>query len=620
MSPPIPFAKRNRPVLVKKHVFSSSSIAGDSLSLKLSTTGKKPRFDGEALVLDDNRYPDVKDASMANYATVMYDKNPVKFTFGREDIVVAHVANKQIFRKNESGNLFPSVFEKAVVNVQGDTRPCHGFVQLLGIQTGDILGFQITNDQIYAVVGSDPVLCKKEMFVLEGGDECNTCTTNGWDCDNFRTNPAWMKFKMGLTEENFSRYLMFRKWQDDCQANGISVTDWDTFKSWHNNNTQFCNMGNKQSYSDWRTDGGHFTEYCLVTTWTKWIEQYLQYYPCGDAVEATCGQGYTSTALWGSANTVCGSNPTCSHYFTSGNGSNCYDKKADSTSDDYAVGRNCCCQKPASFRDLIPLMRREACDPLMDWIKLSIGVDRSEKTVNFYIGDELKFSTTIGLRSHEKNRVLELGGFSKPHDMESAVFMFGNGAGLDESLPDNYFRYRTTNENLSRSALVNVHPVSEYKEVYKTKNGEFQKAQSGFFAVENNTNAFRFGQGNIFKIKSYSKVSRWASRAYEDPRNYGLTECCGSSACGRSCMPSCQDEDCENLLDYIDTRGFDIEFERPSRKRVGDDIGLTSYADEDGGAAGSPVCVRAKLVKVEEGAQYWAKHCKDDFVGINPYN
>lgn len=617
MAPEIPFAKRNRCVLLSHHQFNSESLPG--FSDYLGKDGKL-RFDGEALVVDSHRFKTTRSSSLDHYKYAIYSKTPIQFSFSKEEIAVMHVANKQMFSKNTSDGYFPSAFSQRVTNMQADPRIAHGFVQLIGISQGVQVGFYLTNDTIYVATGVDPTLCQSG-FYSTADDDASSCTQQDFDCNTYKENPAWQKFKMNLLEDDFSRYLMFREWQQFCQLNGTKVMDWDLFKNWRNDNPQACGLGNKQMYSDWRSNGGSFDEYCIVNTWNRWIVDYKQFYPCMPGPEANCNGGYTGRVLFGNSG-VCGSAPMCSHYFSDKDQYNCYGKDVDSTSDSYGVRKNCCCTKPAHFLDLIPVARRETCDPLMDWLNLGIGIDRATKQAKFFIGNEQVYQATIGMRQHEQYRVLEFGGYSRPIDLEAAVFAFGTGTIVDASLPDNYFRYRVTNDSKSRSALTNLVPASEYKQLYKNETGELVGVEQGanqFFSVLNQDTARVFGQGDIFKIKYFALMSRSPVRGYENPRNYAKTECCGASSCKRSCLRNDCEEECDTLLDYIDPRELQIEFEQPGKKRMGDDYGYPNAGGDDAADGADGQCIRAKIVKLGEGQRYWSRQCTQDFVGINLY-
>ena len=115
----------------------------------------------------------------------------------------------------------------------------------------------------------------------------------------------------------------------------------------------------------------------------------------------------------------------------------------------------------AAFSNAIWVARRSGVNPSNDYQKLAIGLNRSKGTVSWYINDIPVFTiNTIGLRAHDKFRLLEVGGTETLVDVKSVRFGFGTFSLLDMALPNNYDRAYTVTVNnqreISASALVEL--------------------------------------------------------------------------------------------------------------------------------------------------------------------
>ena len=170
----------------------------------------------------------------------------------------------------------------------------------------------------------------------------------------------------------------------------------------------------------------------------------------------------------------------------------------------------------AAFSNAIWVARRSGVNPSNDYQKLAIGLNRSKGTVTWYIDNIPVFTVnTIGLRAHDKFRLLEHGGTEYKVDVKSVRFGFGTFSLLDMALPDNYNRQYTVEVNgqreVSASALVELDTNLAYRELFPDPiTGEERTLvdENVTFAYptnatpDNNRSVKLFGQGSIIRVKT----------------------------------------------------------------------------------------------------------------------
>jgi hypothetical protein len=633
MAPEIPFVRKNKAQVVMKYDF-VSDYNPNHFSNWLGSDGQLVSDGG--LVLNSKTFHLSRTGQkgfLDNYKLALYYNQVIEFSRKHETLVQGLISNKQVF---PAGSPFPGSFGKRVQNMSADPRLAHGQFSIIDPKKGLMAGFLVTDDEVFVIYGLDDALsgCDIKCGVTSDCVPCGNSVV--YTCANFWEDPSYQLFKQNMTQENYSRFLVYLSWRQWCNANNNDLFDWDLFQKFQKQYPSICAAPvPKQAFADWLSIVD-YEQYCASNDWPRWLAGYKDAYSCtlgSVSPAAACIGESCSTALFGRKPgcQVCQTSfsSTCSHKYL--DGSNCYESTTKLESETYGPKRSCCCPKVASFTDLISVQKRESCDPYCDYIDVAIGVDRSASTLNFYIGQMLVYQIVgIGRRTADSNRVIEFGGYSKTMDLESALVSFGTGTLVDAALPNNVARWRVTENNIAMSALTPTRPTTSYLQIYKNPTGELLPivAEQTFAEPVANERFRVWGQGDIFRIRQFSVMTRRPVRGYENATDYAKAECCGFVRCNSGNASGCLSNTCDveddSLADYLDGRDFEIEFLQPNKPAIGDAAFLTPAGGKrvrtDGGAVNySETCVRARIVKTEQGKRYWDRNCSDDFHPLDPY-
>lgn len=161
------------------------------------------------------------------------------------------------------------------------------------------------------------------------------------------------------------------------------------------------------------------------------------------------------------------------------------------------------------------LISDRTADPATDFVKLGIGFSREKGIINWYLNDQLVFQVDrIGLPLDDQLHILEHGGDAEIVEVKQINVGFGTFSLLDMALPNNYARELTKDDSIAVSQLVQLEPVSGYRQLYKGFTGEerpiFDPAET--FAVtleqypDHNRDIKLFGQGATIYVKKISVV------------------------------------------------------------------------------------------------------------------
>lgn len=167
----------------------------------------------------------------------------------------------------------------------------------------------------------------------------------------------------------------------------------------------------------------------------------------------------------------------------------------------------------AAFSNAVPVSRRTG-DPMNDFVRLGIGVNKSKGYVKWYVEGKEVFSwERIGTRLPDEYRMLEHGGEEEIVQMNSFNIGFGTFSLLDMALPYNYGREFVQGDQQNAAHLVELEADTGYKELYDTLDGKDRDLvdKSVTFAYQanafpdNNREIKLFGQGATLRVK-YQKV------------------------------------------------------------------------------------------------------------------
>jgi hypothetical protein len=569
-----------------------------------------------------------------------YYYTPIECSRSKETMFEAVIANKQFF--GDKATPFPRTFGPRVRDMFADPRLSHGQFSIIDPKTGVWAGFLLTDHTLYAVYGClpDGSVCKHHNKYATECEPCKASCDTKYGCDNFWQDCRYLDFKQNATEKTFRCFQEFLPWCAFTKYNNVDMYNWQVFCEWRKRHAINCDAYSRQDFVAWKSHH-EWDEYCCFANWDSWYKQYKDWEKCSDAKCApSCNQGECSKRLLGGDGSGDSCNPcgcmTCYHHYE--DGKNCYSagdaKPADEKySYEWDACRNCCCASSAVFVDMIPLQCREACDPLCDWVKVAVGVDRRYHTINFYVDNQLCHQVVgTGRRQHDQYRVRENGGYAKTVDMYKVLVAFGTGDMLDAQLPDNYSRFRAKEDYINMTGLVPLLPDSYYRQTYFNKLGELQTIDpKQTFAGTGSREERLFLQGDIFKIQCINVFTKAPTRGYRS-----LVSLCPNDGCcaggppngyygsqsGRlhsnecpplsDCTPDCSDDDecCADGYCSPDERNYRIEFEQPQKP---------SLCDASGNQVSRTITTQARLVRTPRSKRYWEPNCASGAFGRDPY-
>lgn len=585
--------------------------------------------DGDGLTVNSSSFQDSQPVGehgwLDRFKCAAYYKTPIETHCSKETLFEAKIANKQLF---DESNPVPLEFRGVVNDMFADPRLAHGQFTVMDPNSGVFAGFMLTDHQLYGVYGRNSLLALAKYKDVYADDciPCNAQCDTKYGCSDFWQDCRYQDFKQNTTEPEFRRFVEFVAWNNFTTKNSVAHTNFKVFCAWRKQNPINCDALTRQDYVGWKS---HYDwqEYCAFNSgWKDWFRSYKDWECCAEnCMPESCCAGECSSRLFGGAGSSNPCSSTCYHVYTR-DGKSCYDKAVERPAEEFpyqfGASRSCCCAAPANFVELIPLMRTEACDPLCDFIKVCVGIDRKYKTIKFYVNNQEVFKIIdAGRRLNDMYRVLELGGYAEAVDIQSVLVCFGTGTMLDASMPNNYNRYHAKNNQKDETALVPLMPLETYKHIYFNKAGELRPVESSHFSVISSDLKFRcFRQGDVLKIQYICVMVRPASRDYPSMRSYcGYKTCCGQSGSTQDCRDcGCDDDgDCCGGLDYDgcgpDPRDFEVEFVREGRGvPIVDNVG----AEKD--TSRGPL--KAKLVRTPTSKRYWQANCgPPNTYGNNPY-
>jgi hypothetical protein len=455
-----------------------------------------------------------------------------------------------------------------------------------------------------------------------------------------------VSFKTHATFQDFSRFVHFMKWADFCEGRSLPLNAWNEFVLYCGQNPigeglEAANWATWRSWNDW-------TEYQYFIRWYSWESQSLPWTKLGGGGCQPCGAGGACSV----ANPCPGScarkkldklEAKCFHTY-SGCG-NCYTSPTPVIQNkeqypyQFGVQRCCCCYDIASFLDLVEVQRREACDPLCDFVNLGVGIDPCASQINWYINKRKVLSHIgIGLRMSEQFRVRENGGYAEEINVRRVLVDFGTGSLLDASLPNNYDRVRAQTDYIDMTNLVPVqdnlsdpNSKTNYYQIYHNKLGGLLPVnRPETFAVVSDSPAYRlFGQGAILRLQNLQVITRRTFNDYRIPRTCCKPQCGSCNDKPGYCLDG--DSDCEDepACCEPDARLFSVETQPGTAgsnslvaiNQLGYPLGSTSNPAGFGARdiVGNGGITPYILANVPASKQFWSPQCVPSN-GVNPYD
>jgi len=502
----------------------------------------------------------------AYYHTPLYTKKNFEL------ILNSTLAAKQYYNTTTP---LPDTFSKRIRNIYADPRLAHSQISLIDPDNGIIAGWAITDQALFALYGRLPIsdLTDYCQWTEPGARECKPCEVEcdtKYNCYNFWEDCRYIQFKTHSTFKDYCRFVHFIKWADYCDNASLTISSWNDYLLYVGRNP----VGDGLYESSWATwkAWNDWAEYQYFLRWYGWEQQERMWSVGGCGPDGAC-------PVVGACPGTCARKALdkleykCHHAY---NGcSNCYtaptpvQKVTELYPYQFGANRCCCDYQLASFLDLVELQRREACDPLCDFVNLGVGLDACASTLTWYINKRKVFTHVgIGRRMPEQYRVRENGGYAEDVYVRRVLVDFGTGSLLDASLPNNYDRYRAKDDVVDMTNLVPLqdnlsdpNAKTNYYQLYHNKLGGILPAnRTETFAVVSSDSAYRlFGQGVVLKIRNISVINRRVFNDYRVPRTVCAPRCgtCNTKPgyCGQ-CDDDCEDD---SLCCEDDPRNFVIE-------------------------------------------------------------
>lgn len=108
-------------------------------------------------------------------------------------------------------------------------------------------------------------------------------------------------------------------------------------------------------------------------------------------------------------------------------------------------------------------------------INLKLGFLIKNNTISFLVNKSRMLKINFpGHRLNEMYRFLEYGGISEDVKSNEFLFCMGTFSFLDACLPKNYAREQVKNGYINKTALVQLQPENNYRQIYMNKKGELE--------------------------------------------------------------------------------------------------------------------------------------------------
>lgn len=563
--------------------------------------------------------------SLDRYKCAPFYNRLIDFDRCDETIIQFTVAAAQIFPPQP----FPRSYYDGINNMTGDARLAHGFTGFFDPRSGFHVYLLGTNDRWIVNVGRDENLAGCTYYG-RGSDTCTPCASRAdvrFDCNNFMQDDTYRRFKQTMLPEDFYRFAIYRRWSLYAANNNIDQFDWKMFDLWKGEFPEQCAPLMQPDFVAWKSTD-NYNDYRILPNFALWYVQYKQNYR-QDRLPVSgsggCSGGVCTSKLFGSRPgcNMCSTsaeNPTCCHKYTTGK--NCYEKDPSVPGKttlpyEFSATRSCRCSRIASWEDLIPVARTEACDPSCDFVTFGIGVVRGPTTsINVYLNGQLVYNVpSAGRRGPEKYRAVERGGYGTDLDIASCLLTWGTGTLVDFAVPA---------ENLL--ALTPTMPHNDYYQVQKDRFGQLKPVvpEKFFLKPKGSPDARVWGQGAVLRLRYIAVMTRnfVDAMGYQQPIDWTKSECCGMNNCSSDGLSGCMTGTCDvtadELFDYLDLENrYDVMFVQPPKPAAGDDMFVPGVYDD--GACGGDTCIRARLKRVSKGAVWDNRSCGTTFIGIDPY-
>lgn len=457
------------------------------------------------------------DSWLDSFKLFTFLSNPVVVGNNQTTTFEADIATRQVFMCEKP---IPECLYKRVRDIYEDLRLASSGLSIIDPDTGlwySILG---TDHQLWAVYGRLPIYrvnwpsAVRSIFTALGVQpfNCNPCIPNPWipvvpqcspwydvnkceyesrrqlehcikknryDKTNFLNDENYQMWKKCLNVRRANSWNLFNAWQEQAKKVKTNVYDWVAFVEFEKaykvpdvSQSALEAAKNNLTYEN-------YIQWVYFNCWKRLKKEYvgMQANPCKQELPSCT----TDTA---STDSVLPCDPKIYYEFCSDN--------AD------------CCEY-AAFVHAIPLIRREQCNPQLDFDRVGIVFNAQQNNVTYTVnGVPLHVIVKPGHRLEDEYKILDYGGYAETVMSYRFLVGFGNFTFLDAAMPNNYARQKYDADYRQRTGLAQLLPDECYYQIAFNKHGELEAVvpAEGFGVTDCKPENRIFGQGSVLVIRN----------------------------------------------------------------------------------------------------------------------
>jgi hypothetical protein len=478
------------------------------------------------------------------------------FTFLSNPVIVANhqitkfeadIATRQVFMCEKP---IPECLYKRVNDIYADFRLGSSGLSIIDPDTGLWYAILGTDHQLWAVYGRLPIYrvnwpsCVRSIFQAIGVQpySCNPCVPNPWvpvlprcapwydvnkceyesrraleqcvkknrfDKTNFLNDENYLQWKKCLNVRRVNGWNKYLAWTENAKANKVTVYDWVAYVEFEKGYKPIDATAADIEANKANLSYENYTSWVIFNCWKRLKKQYLalQADPCNPEPLRECS---TDTA---SESSILPCEPKIYYEFC-----------ADCTD---------CCEY-AAFLHATPLIRREQCNPQVDFDRVAIHYHAENNTVHYLVNGIDVPSALVVKPGHRMgaNQVIDYGGYAETIVSQRFLVGFGNFTFLDAALPGSAklnCGYR------QQSALAQLLPDDHYYQTAFNKHGELEAVvPAEAFGITDCKPEHRiFGQGTVLIIRNLNVCQTCESNC--SPLFVPVNQLC----CAKDCVSSC---------------------------------------------------------------------------------
>jgi hypothetical protein len=489
------------------------------------------------------------DSWLDSFKLFTFLSNPIVVSNNETTKFEADIATRQVFMCEKP---IPECLYKRVRDIYEDLRLASSGLSIIDPDSGMWYAVLGTDHQLWAVYGRLPIYrvnwpsCIRSIFNALGVQPfcCNPCIPNPWvpvlprcapwydvnkceyesrrqleqcvkknrfDKTNFLNDENYLMWKKCLNVRRVNSWARYNAWVEQAKKDKTTVYDWVSYVEFEKkykvadaSSAAVETAKNNLTYEN-------YTNWVIFNCWKRLKKEYLslQGNACQKESLPSCS---TDT---GSSSSVLPCDPKIYYEFCA----DCAD----------------CCEY-AAFIHAIPLIRREQCNPQVDFDRVGIVFNAKLNNVTFTVnGVPLHVIVKPGHRLEDEYKILDYGGYAETIVSQRFLVGFGNFTFLDAALPNNYARQKYDCDYRQRTALAQLLPDEFYYQIAFNKHGELEAVvpAEAFGVTDCKPENRIFGQGSVLVIRNLLVCQSCASNC--ESLFVPLNKLCCPDNCDSTC-------------------------------------------------------------------------------------